>query len=201
MDEVDVLHKVDHPNITKYFETYDDKNFLYLVMEYCPGGELFDSQEQFVKNSRGYTERDAAQIISKCLTALQHCHSLGITHRDIKPENIMYGKDKEVRLVDFGLSKESRDKMNTYAGTPYFMAPEVISENYGHKCDIWSLGCVLYMLVAGRLPFEGYTKKEVFQKITKGSYRVPNCSAPCQDLIAKMLTVDEKSRPTAAECY
>ena len=93
MDEVKVLCKVDHPNITKYFETYDDKTYIYLVMEFCPGGELFDSQESFVKNTKGYTERDAANIISKCLLALQHIHALGITHRDIKPENIMYGKD------------------------------------------------------------------------------------------------------------
>lgn len=134
-------------------------------MEYCPGGELFDSQESFLKNHKGYTERDAANIISKCLLALQHIHALGITHRDIKPENMMYGKDGEVRLVDFGLSKECRGQMRTYAGTPYFMSPEVINENYTHKCDIWSLGCVLYMLVAGRLPFEGYTKPEVFGKI------------------------------------
>ena len=201
MDEVKVLNKVDHPNITKYFETYDDKQFLYLVMEFCPGGELFDSQESFVKNAKGYTERDAAKIISKCLEALQHCHALGITHRDIKPENIMYGKDREVRLVDFGLSKECKGMMNTYAGTPYFMAPEVIDANYGHKCDIWSLGCVLYMLVAGRLPFEGYTKPEVFGKIKKGQFKTPNCSEHCQDLIAQMLTVDENARPSAADCY
>lgn len=202
MDEVKVLNKVDHPNITKYFETYEDKPFLYLVMEYCPGGELFDSQESFVKNSKGYTERDAAKIVIKCLEALQHCHALGITHRDMKPENIMYGKDHEVRLVDFGLSKECKSAMNTYAGTPYFMAPELVdNKEYGHKIDVWSLGCVLYMLVAGRLPFEGYTKQEVFGKIRKGSYRVPNCSDDCKDLIAKMLTVDEASRPTAGECW
>ena len=109
MDEVKVLLTLDHPNITKYFETYDDKQFLYLVMEYCPYGEIFDSQESFLKNDKGYTEADAAEIIAKCLEALQHCHSLGITHRDIKPENIMYGKDKEIRLVDFGLSKETKE--------------------------------------------------------------------------------------------
>lgn len=91
--------------------------------------------------------------------------------------------------------------MNTYAGTPYFMAPEVINENYGHKCDIWSLGCVLYMLVAGRLPFEGYTKPEVFGKIKKGMYKAPNCSQHCADLIGQMLTVDEARRPSAADCY
>jgi calcium-dependent protein kinase len=82
----------------------------------------------------------------------------------------MYGKDKEIRIVDFGLSKNSKEKMSTYAGTPYFMAPEVIQSNYSHKCDIWSLGCVLYMLVQGRLPFDGFSKPEVFGKIQRGEF-------------------------------
>ena len=83
----------------------------------------------------------------------QHCHTLGITHRDIKPENIMFGKDGEIRLVDFGLAKDTTHHMKSYAGTPYFMAPEVLAGSYTHKCDIWSLACVLYMLMAGKLPF------------------------------------------------
>lgn len=107
MDEVDMLKKVDHPNIVEYFETYETEHFLYLVMEFCDGGELFDHNEDvYLKNKRSYTENDAANVIYKCLEALQHCHAMGITHRDIKPENIMYGKDGEVRLVDFGLAKD-----------------------------------------------------------------------------------------------
>ena len=115
----------------EYYETYDDVNYLYLVMEHCPGGELFDSNEIFKKEGHDYTEMDAANVVSKCLEALHHCHTLGIVHRDIKPENIMFGKDKEIRLVDFGLAKESSSKMKTFAGTPYFMAPEVLTHNYG----------------------------------------------------------------------
>jgi serine/threonine protein kinase len=107
MDEVDLLRKVDHPNIVEYFETYNDKHYLYLVMEMCSGGELFDNHEDFRKGGKSYTEPQAAEIIKKCLQALAHCHALGITHRDIKPENIMFGKDGEVRLVDFGLAKDS----------------------------------------------------------------------------------------------
>ena len=91
MDEVDMLKKVDHPNIVEYFETYETEHFLYLVMEFCDGGELFDHNEDvYLKNKRSYTENDAANVIYKCLEALQHCHAMGITHRDIKPENIMY---------------------------------------------------------------------------------------------------------------
>ena len=170
MEEVDLLKKVDHPNIVEYFETYDDKNYLYLVMELCTGGELFDTHEKCLKSGQSYSERQAAQIILNLLKALQHCHSLGITHRDIKPENIMFGKDGEVRLVDFGLAKDSMDRLHSHAGTPYFMAPEVLSKNYTHKCDIWSLACVLYMLMAGRLPYKGKSRTEVFDKIRAGAY-------------------------------
>ena len=153
MDEVDLLKKVDHPNIVEYFETYDDKQYLYLVMELCTGGELFDSHDEYIKKGKPYTEKKACDVVSKCLDALHHCHALGITHRDIKPENIMFGKDGEVRLVDFGLAKDTTHHMKAYAGTPYFMAPEVLNGNYTHKCDIWSLACVLYMLMAGKLPY------------------------------------------------
>lgn len=165
MDEVDLLKKVDHPNIVEYFETYDDKSYIYLVMELCTGGELFDSSEEYLKSGKAYSEKRAAEVIMKCLQALQHCHALGITHRDIKPENIMFGKDEEVRLVDFGLAKDTTHHMKSYAGTPYFMAPEVLNGNYTHKCDIWSLACVLYMLMAGDLPFTGTSRNEVFKKI------------------------------------
>lgn len=132
MDEVSILTTVDHPNIVEYFETYDDVNYLYLVMENCPGGELFDSQDIFTKDGDNYTELTAAHVTSKCLEALHHCHSIGVVHRDIKPENIMFGGDGEIRLVDFGLAKESAsNKMKTFAGTPYFMAPEVLNHDYG----------------------------------------------------------------------
>ena len=152
MDEVDLLRKVDHPNIVRYFETYDDVKFLYLVMELCPGVELADSSQTC---SKKYSDRKISDIIYRCLQALQHCHSLGITHRDIKPENIMFGSDGEVRLVDFGLAKDSQAQMSECVGTLCFIAPEVLNLNYSHKCDIWSLGCVLYLLVVGDIPFYG----------------------------------------------
>lgn len=200
MDEVQILLTVDHPNIVAYHETYDDHNYIYLVMEHLPGGELFDSPQIFKKEGTSYTEGDAAGVISKLLEALHHCHSLGIVHRDMKPENIMFGADGEVRIVDFGLAKESVAKMSTFAGTPYFMAPEVLNHNYGQKCDVWSMGCVLYMLVAGKLPFSGRSKDEVFNRIKNSLYEEPmHVSAHCRDLLKKMLTVDPLKRLTAAE--
>ena len=96
MDEVDLLRKVDHPNIAKYFETYDDVKYIYLVMQNCSGGELFDSFDSLAKKGEKYTEKLAAQVIQKCLGALQHCHAMSIVHRDIKPENIMYDGEGEI---------------------------------------------------------------------------------------------------------
>lgn len=82
----------------------------------------------------------------------------------------MYGNDGEVRLVDLGLAKDSQDHLHEFAGTPYFMAPEVINGDYTHKCDIWSIACVLYMLLVGKLPFEGKSKDQVFNTIKSGRY-------------------------------
>ena len=97
----------------------------------------------------------------------------------------MFGTDNEARLVDFGLAKETVSKMKTFAGTPYFMAPEVLNGSYGAKCDVWSLGCVLYMLASGKLPFDGQSKTEVFTRIKLASYRpIEGISDELVDLIS-----------------
>jgi calcium-dependent protein kinase len=104
MNEISILQEVDHPNIVRYLETFEERRFIYLVMESCPGGELFDSREIILKNGKSFTERQSCEIIKKCLSALNHCHKLNVIHRDIKPENMMFGKDGDIRLVDFGLA-------------------------------------------------------------------------------------------------
>ncbi len=94
--------------------------------------------------------------MERLLRAINHCHANGVVHRDIKPENIMIGADDQLKIIDFGLSKRSRDKnslLSTIAGTPYYMAPEVLEGEYNYKCDIWSLGVLMYVLVSGYLPF------------------------------------------------
>ncbi len=129
--EVQILSTLDHPNIVKYYETYEDTKYLYLVMEYCPGGEIF---ERIAAEKTLFTERAAAIIMYDIMLAIRHCHQLNIAHRDIKPENLMYGADGHIKLIDFGLAKKTTKKkhlMATLAGTPYFIAPEVIEGTYG----------------------------------------------------------------------
>lgn len=113
----------------------------------------------------------------------------------------MFGSDGKLRLVDFGLAKQSYKRMKTMAGTPYFMAPEVLEGNYGSKCDIWSLGCILFMIMTGRLPFEGNSRRVVFAKIKAGEFSVENAnlSSSCKDMIKKMLCVKQDKRWSAAQ--
>lgn len=138
--------------------------------------------------------------------ALNHCHAQNIVHRDIKPDNIMITQSDTVRLIDFGLSKASKNNKNltTVAGTPYYMAPEVLDGSYSQKADIWSLGVLLYTLVSGYLPFQGGNAAEVFRKIKECEYHFKHrefdaVSDECKDLISKLLVGKEKKRLSGAE--
>ena len=139
--EITIMNRVDHPHIIKYFETYDEKNFVYLVMELCQNGSLDDKIKE-----GPLKEKDAATYLYQATKALEHCHSIDLIHRDIKPENLMFGGNGEVKLIDFGLSLIKKGAYNKIelAGTPYYFAPEVIDEVYGKECDIWSLGVTFY---------------------------------------------------------
>ena len=122
-------------------------------MEYIDGGELFD----FISKQKNqvFTEKVAYEFMFKLFSAVSHMHAQGIVHRDIKAENIMLNKQNELKLIDFGLSKrqQGQKKLHTVAGTPYYMAPEVLDGTYDSKCDTWSLGCLLYVFMSGYLPF------------------------------------------------
>ena len=154
--EVAILNTLDHNNIVKYYETYDDPDGnIYLIMEYIKGGELLAKIESREDNC--LTEPEARNYSRQLFGALAHMHSLNIAHRDIKPENIMLTDHDEVKFVDFGLSKISDGggkMMKTICGTPYYMAPELLERQvYDTKCDMWSMGVILYVLMSGYLPF------------------------------------------------
>lgn len=206
LDEISILKKLDHPNIIKYYETYENQKYMYIVMEYCSGGELFDVIASKAKREGNFNESEAAEMMAKLLKAVNHCHSMNIAHRDIKPENILITEDGDLKLIDFGLSKQVKNKkMKTIVGTPYYIAPEVLQGKYGLKCDVWSLGVIMYILLSGYLPFGGSGAAEVFEKVSEGKYSFSQkewkkVSKEGMDLIEHMLEVDTKKRYTAEQC-
>lgn len=172
-EEIKILQTLDHPNIIKYIETFENKKNMYLVMELCEGEELFS---KLTKLDEPFTEQEAAIIMRKLFHAISHCHANNIAHRDLKPENIMFKKKggidhNEIKIIDFGLSKQNKNKkvkMKTICGTPYYVAPEVLNENpYTSAWDVWSLGVIMYIMLSGFLPFHGNTMAEIYDKIIK----------------------------------
>ncbi len=205
-EEVKILKTLDHPNIIKYYEQVEDGPYVFVVTEYCSGGELLER----ISRKAEFNESEAAEILSRLLKALNHCHSKNIAHRDIKPENILYStrdEHSEVKLIDFGLAKKSDRNLKTYqtiVGTPFYIAPEVIEGNYTYACDIWSLGIVFHIMLSGYMPYSGKTAEDVFRSIQKGkiSFESPvweKVSPPARDLLLKLLEPDENKRPTAAQ--
>lgn len=157
--------------------------------------------------------------MKKMLRAINHMHSYGVVHRDIKPENILITPNGELKFIDFGLSKSydtlrqsgtwrwnktSKKLMSTIAGTPYYIAPEVLSGKYDSKCDLWQIGCILYISMCGYLPFRGVKRQTILNKIRDARYKMDlkefeSCSEEVLDLIRKLLEKDPKKRLSANE--
>ena len=161
-NEIDILMSLDHPNIIKPLELFEKKRQMYFVMEMCSGGDLFERLP--------YTEKQAALHTNQICSAVRYLHSNAICHRDLKFENILFESKESaamLKLIDFGLSKEYRPghRMNEAVGTLYSMAPEVLTGAYSQECDMWSVGVVAFMLLSGRMPFDGTSEKDVIQRI------------------------------------
>ena len=207
--EINLLRATDHPNIIKLYETFEDKQFLYLIMEECSGGELFQRLAMNAKKNKMYTEKDAAKLMKQILEAVNYLHYHGVCHRDLKPENILLSTMDEfsqLKLIDFGLSKVLKtmdDIMNGQVGTLYYMAPEVILGNYNEKCDVWSCGVILYIMLSGNPPFYSNDEKKLKEKICKIVYNFDfpafsKVSEDAKDLI-RQIFVDSERRPTISE--
>lgn len=212
--EISIMSKTDHPYIIKLYEIFEDTRNIYLVMEECTGGELFDRIISRIESGKMYSEKEAAKIFSQMVSAICYCHSQGICHRDLKPENILFltkDEDSPIKVIDFGLSRVTTDMkkegkqvhMTTRVGTAYYVSPEVLQGYYDEKCDIWSAGVMLYILLSGDPPFNGANDNEIYRCIAKRKFSFPdaewkNISQEAKDLICHMLCAPDK-RYTAAQ--
>ena len=200
--ELNLLRTTDHPNIIKLYDIYEDNKYIYLIMEECNGGEFFDSLAKRAKEKNMYTEKECARIFKQILEAVNYLHAHGVCHRDLKPENILFSNvadDSCLKLIDFGLSKvlDGESNMKKTVGTTFYMAPEVIQGNYNEKCDIWSCGIILYIMLCGKPPFYSQDEDELKKKICSMHYNFdyPEFKKVSQDainLIKKILVSPDK---------
>ena len=207
LKEIEILMKLEHPHIIKIYEYYyDDVNF-YLITEYLNGGELYDN----ITTWKEFDENKANYIMCQILSAVNYLHKQNILHRDIKPENMLVENVKNsseinIKLIDFGTCNYiTHDKtFSMRVGSPYYIAPEVLKKNYNEKCDIWSCGVILYILLVGYPPFKGNNTTELFENISIGKYSVSSTgwkkiSHSAKDLVCKMLEYDPAKRISSQE--
>ena len=206
--EIEILRKISHPNITNIFEIFADSKKYYVIMEYLEGGELFDA----ITSIGSFTEESACQVMKQLLSAIFYLHSNCIVHRDLKPENIMLLQKPEngnyhIKLIDFGTAKifKPGKKMNKFIGTSYYIAPEVLKERYDEKCDVWSCGIILYILLCGYPPFNGNTNVEIFHAIQNqnplfAGEEWDDITNEAKELIKLMLRKNPNERWDAAQC-
>ena len=207
LKEIELLATLTHPNIIKIFEYFvDDANY-YVVQEYATGGELY---EQIYK-LQTFSERDACLIMFQLISAVAYLHSKDIVHRDLKPENIMLESKKpgefNIKLIDFGAANYCQPKegvLTLKVGTPYYIAPEVIKKKYDIKCDLWSCGIILYILLCGYPPFDGDNDQEIMKNVAESEFNFDGeewveISKEAKNLIKKLLRRDPKSRISAEE--
>jgi calcium-dependent protein kinase len=176
-------------------------------MEECKGGELFGRIIRNIQNHKNYSEKTAAKIFKQLISAIAYCHSQGICHRDLKPENILFLSEEEdspIKVIDFGLSKIFgkynniiNNEMTSFVGTAYYVSPEVLQGKYNEKCDIWSAGVILYIMLNGEPPFNGANDNEIYRCISQMKLSFPesnwkNISEDAKDLIKKMICAPER---------
>lgn len=205
VQECEIYIRMDHPNICKLFEVYEDESAVHLVMELCSGRELYERLAQL----RRYTERDAANVMMQMLEAINYCHAHNVCHRDLKLENWVYAnpsQDSPLKLIDFGMSKVFNEGVPLTAvhGTVYYVAPEVIAGKYDNACDVWSLGVICFMLLSGSPPFAASQDYEIIHKIKTAEVafegpRWVGISQGAKDFVLHLLTRDPKKRPTALQ--
>ena len=198
--EVRLMQSFRHPSIVRIEDVVFDQNLIYLVMEYCSKGELFNVIAERGKFDENLSKRIFAQIVD----GLSYIHAKNIAHRDLKPENIMIDENFNAKIIDFGLCHhaDSNHLLNTPCGSPLYAPPEIISgKSYdGKAADVWSIGVVLYTMVTGALPWKEANQKALYKQITEADFVVPRTlSLTLRDLILRLMRPDPKDRPQVSE--
>lgn len=201
--EISTMKLVKHPNVVKIFEVMASKSKIYIVLEFVGGGELFD---QIAKHGR-LKEDEARRYFQQLINAVDYCHSRGVYHRDLKPENLLLDSSGVLKVSDFGLSTFSQQVredglLHTTCGTPNYVAPEVLNDKGydGTASDIWSCGVILFVLMAGYLPFDEANLPVLYRKICRADFMCPSYfSSSAKKLIKRILDPNPLTRITIAE--
>lgn len=201
--EFEMLRSIDHPHVLRVYEMFEDDTACYIVTELMEGGELYDR----VIELDFFTEDHAREITNQLVNAVASLHSFNVVHRDIKPENILLHKKEDgkpfIKVCDFGFAcVQPKDGMNEAIGTPYYVAPEVLSgKRYDKKCDVWSVGVVVYVMLSGRTPFNADNLAGIAKEIRNCRYtfkypEFEKCSSTAMDFVRTCLQVDPTVRPS-----
>ena len=204
INEINILKDLDHPNILKVYEYFNTKVKFYIITELCTGGELFDR----ITEVKCFTERVSAHVMRQLLSAVRFCHSNNVIHRDLKPENILIDSEEErtkeffnIKVIDFGTCEifKKNKMLDKQIGTPFYIAPEVLNNFYNEKCDIWSCGVIMYILLCGSPPFYGDTDDEIYARVREGKFSLDGeewdeISDEAKDLIKNLLKKDLNKR-------
>ncbi|ODV78646.1 Pkinase-domain-containing protein [Suhomyces tanzawaensis NRRL Y-17324] len=195
--EIIIMKLISHPNIMGLYDVWENKNDLYLILEYIEGGELFD---YLIKRGR-LQEFEAINYFKQIINGINYLHQFNICHRDLKPENLLLDFNKNIKIADFGMAAlEVREKLlETSCGSPHYASPEIVAgRNYhGAPSDIWSCGIILFALLTGHLPFDDENIRKLLLKVQSGKFVMPDdLSWEAKDLITKMLKVEPSDRIT-----
>ncbi|CAG9325040.1 unnamed protein product [Blepharisma stoltei] len=205
LEEVEILRELDHPNIMKIYEVIESAKSYFIISEFLSGGELFDK----IIETQGFNEKIAAKYFVDMMSAINYCHSNGIVHRDLKPENLLLesaDSNANLKVIDFGISQRLMPgaKLTSSNGTLFYMAPEVFSGSHDEKCDIWSAGTILYIMLCGQPPFYADSDTAYVKLIQKGHFNLSkgiwsSISEDAKDLLRKMLAVSPTKRLSAQD--
>ncbi|KAL7792639.1 hypothetical protein V8C37DRAFT_380175 [Trichoderma ceciliae] len=201
--EVAILKLIEHPNIMKLYDIWENRSEIYLILEYIDQGDLFT----FINTKGRLSEEVAIYFFRQMISAIAYCHSFNVCHRDLKPENILITADLQIKIADFGMAalhQTATHRLATACGSPHYAAPELLKNRQyrGDRADIWSMGVILFAMLSATLPFDDPDLRVMMGKTKRGQYEMPKFLSPeAEDLIRRMLQVNPDHRITMKQIW